>query len=969
MECDCDGALNTDIYSSMPEAAAAVGTGHAAKAADGFGSPGGSGAPAPSATGGGATAEQSEASVAKAKPKCGRQAGTKSCKGCNQLFPLSVFPANSVFCWKDKRALDCIGKQCRDNEEEKEWLSQVRSDPKRVRRMLASYHEACALASTGKQGKAKAGKTVWCLAQFRMSITASTSVKKVSRGRMMSKDDFLKKEIREGRLAADADRNWSNMLADETIPRDEAGPAHSRLRLRIHLGDDMDIEENYAISKELQLEEKKVKVTDAEQLRKMSHNVLVDHAPAMDAAGTMSIDDAAGRLAMAGPAGRTTQDIPRGSSAFADKNLVIASVRDLLPESEPRLGGKAASADAQSDEREEVEGGGDSGQEPQKTPKFWPADRAVAAAQQSAINQANKVTQTVEQASEELGELLEALAAMPEEERRTFLKEERLLQNRQEFLKAVLSPQETSLHCAKMHMFHRPPQGAPGANVELMAQSPCRDLQDLVTCTRLQSEAEALTGLTRKALAQAQADFQKRKRVTYELVTAAKAVAKDFARARKARERLTAMIAKKAESGGGAPAPPKDSRAGHQPLVRAKMSSVETASDVAAIQPIPTVPWDTISGAPNFQCDFTENEPFVVSAAEVAADIEGAVGGLLQEFAASFAEFAAKGLGTRGQKAIEDTGNLRLVEEKMLRLFPTLARLPRLVTGNAGNPGSTGSGDEALDRALAEKCLQPVLVAASAASEVHSTEKESLASVRLTVWGSRHILLTPAMDLISFMHSREPASAAVANPNSLQRAYMFLKHMTPQVMAEYAAAHPAWHAFLSPGDAVYVPPAFVFGEFIATAGPVAAVGFRMCFLTSARVKEYMTLRDRLKAVQKDVTHMDTAIQVFQKMLADAIEEVRVPPASLRDPRGDDDASDRSGNGQEGGGGAPEGEPTEEGADGTQSGGGAAPEGADGTQSGGGGAPPQQPVPKRRKKEVLSMPKGGPVLLDLLQGKK
>ncbi len=68
-------------------------------------------------------------------PSARDRAGKKQCRGCGAWVPLSEYPCNSAFCLRDKRALDAITKQCKDSEEDRTWLSNVRGDSRRALRL------------------------------------------------------------------------------------------------------------------------------------------------------------------------------------------------------------------------------------------------------------------------------------------------------------------------------------------------------------------------------------------------------------------------------------------------------------------------------------------------------------------------------------------------------------------------------------------------------------------------------------------------------------------------------------------------------------------------------------------------------------------------------------------------------------------------------------------------------------------
>ena len=298
-----------------------------------------------------------------------KHAGKKLCRGCNKWLELVQFPANSVFCFKDKRAFDCIAKQCK-NDEDKEFVSDVRKNPKKAKRMLANYHNATSLDSQGRKLKT----SCWNLAQFKETIFAESAAEHINHGRMMTLDKYIKHAAKEeGLSASDAARNRNKWFNDDNILRDKK---NGEDRVRVELGDDVDFVGRYGTKKSAEMIGKTVKNPKEVDLQKMTKQVVSDHDSLLDQSGFDIQKVAAHMVNHGGSAPSETS-----ASAFSGKSFMVPNVRDLLDEGaneqepETNVDGKPDGPDGDNSPKK-------------KTGRFWQGDRALASAQCTARNQA-----------------------------------------------------------------------------------------------------------------------------------------------------------------------------------------------------------------------------------------------------------------------------------------------------------------------------------------------------------------------------------------------------------------------------------------------------------------------------------------------------------------------------------------------------------------------------------------------------
>ena len=175
----------------------------------------------------------------------------RTCRACKRVQDISEFAANQANCMECKRSLDVIAKKARKAGKQ-EWFLRVKADGGKLTQMVSSYNKA--VAEANKAGNKKAA---WSVVNYMEEVKASSKVRNVDKGKMMWEDQAIEfwQTAAGGSYSKMAARSkWDAMVenkeADGTIT-DQDGPKWRPLRLRIHVGDDVNFENSFGRSKPL----------------------------------------------------------------------------------------------------------------------------------------------------------------------------------------------------------------------------------------------------------------------------------------------------------------------------------------------------------------------------------------------------------------------------------------------------------------------------------------------------------------------------------------------------------------------------------------------------------------------------------------------------------------------------------------------------------------------------------------------
>ena len=196
------------------------------------------------------------------------------CKYDNRWHPLEERVPGFQCCRPTKRAYDSLARLA-EKQKEHAWWSEVKSNEKRLRSVIAAYMKQ----SPDGVGRGKK-KSSFKIAEYRETIEASTSVQKRVAGKMMWKEEWIvfAGSVQGGyKQRPVAEGEWDQWVRDGSRQMDEEGPAEAPLRIWAKTADEIDGLTEVSLKKSLNVSQGQQKKFDAADLMNMRHRVLVDH--------------------------------------------------------------------------------------------------------------------------------------------------------------------------------------------------------------------------------------------------------------------------------------------------------------------------------------------------------------------------------------------------------------------------------------------------------------------------------------------------------------------------------------------------------------------------------------------------------------------------------------------------------------------------------------------------------------------
>ena len=77
---------------------------------------------------------------------------SRQCQGCFKSYPHGEFPAGSIYCWEDKRALNNLHNAALA-QDELPWYKEQVEDPLKRKKLLIGYHKMCPAVPDGGRRK------------------------------------------------------------------------------------------------------------------------------------------------------------------------------------------------------------------------------------------------------------------------------------------------------------------------------------------------------------------------------------------------------------------------------------------------------------------------------------------------------------------------------------------------------------------------------------------------------------------------------------------------------------------------------------------------------------------------------------------------------------------------------------------------------------------------------------------------
>ena len=461
----------------------------------------------------------------------------------------------------------------------------------------------------------------------------------------------------------------------------------------------------------------------------------------------------------------------------------------------------------------------------------------------------------------ELQKITAALEKMSEEEQALYSKESVLIANRTELLLAINdgSPVKLQLWISNMSSIVEQKEQRAQKQATFLPGAPIKEFQDILTLKQLTDDVNDWSPDTKEDLAQLIKDLTSERKHISECISAAKGCGTDYDKAFKSRNKskqaLAQMEAAQAadkvrasvEAGGGDGGGKRvTGEGGRADNAKKRRSIPQTAFDCAA-----TVGLQVQHSADVAQRErFDQAEPFLVTCFGKASALkQGPHKKILLEFATQFQNFGKTNPFPRAQKRIVDKDFAEHVHHLLVHnIFGTVI----------GGPAPVAPSSE-----LQEKIFDPTLFGIGGGLEFESSEKECASNIRLTLQGSRSVILVHGPQLIAYMLKIEPKSAALAQPNQMTRAYTFMKTMTPDMIREYVNSHnKLWFLTTGPGDALYLPAGIFFMERINASPCVLGVRVGICLPFEPSLS---SLLSHLNVLKKDAKLMEAITLLRTKL--------------------------------------------------------------------------------------------------------
>ena len=273
-----------------------------------------------------------------------------------------------------KRAYDSLSKlSARQNQSE--WWTVTKCTPKLLYKAINTYIKVCPSLGQNLKGKKRnATGEGFKVAEYKEIMRSTSELGMIEQGKMMWKEEYIEfaATTPAGNISRGiADMNWTSWAADMERLRDHQGPVQAPLRLYVKMGDHVNFSSNHSLSRQLEVGNGRVNNpteaylngTRAELLRGATHVAGADVTNFRGIANGMVTG--AAQAAMEGVASEGSNF----TGAFAsDGGVNQVSIADMLvtPFTSEEV------ADQVSADRDSVETGSCSSQQPKKKAKKTP---------------------------------------------------------------------------------------------------------------------------------------------------------------------------------------------------------------------------------------------------------------------------------------------------------------------------------------------------------------------------------------------------------------------------------------------------------------------------------------------------------------------------------------------------------------------------------------------------------------------
>lgn len=724
--------------------------------------------------------------------------GKRQCQGCQKLFDAKAFPVNSIYCTADKKAVDnlyrAVGRQS-----ETDWWFKVKNDPLKFKVLLQEYHARCPEPAAGSKQRRKPP----VILQFKEIVRSVTSTINDDVGEMMHQEAFVHWAMKPKNLGLsmdDARRKFEELRTAANAITDELGPHHSKKRVRVQVKTQVTFRNAVEKEKQYALEDKAKKDASEEDCNKALQRLFKNHEEIGNSGGTTLTE-------MAGLMAKSAED-----QKFAGQSMMLTDVKDLLPESgeednpEEENGGQDdddlfgdsvdGSATGSSVKRK---GGLGSDEGGKKGQKWLCIDDAIATGLRSFSKFMDTTHANLKAAREEAQSTLDACkdASIAKQ----VVNEKAILETRSvalalvmdgptpeltAFITKVKEAQDARLQASKV--LGCGASSAEAGRARLGTSPPCKSYQDLVTVSRLEPYREQLHNCTTKEeIVATMKEFKDKAKSLLELCTMVKAAVRLTKACIVANKKALETACKQQVK---------------QDKVASKSKSANAGQEIAPL-------WDygpsVAKEIPACTCEQFKSDTFECAVPTIISckvDGDGAV-----------PLFDKKGpICAKGDSFQAKFRKSSMYSEKGRGQRPLSSELGKTITGFITKfiPESKRIDLSTCPERLQHDFKDASVFGIAKNSEHIATEIHYASAFRLTLKGSRAVVMFPFMELVGLM-----SAAGLTCEFTPSRMLDFGKKMSKASLDTLAEGGRLYHGTIGHGDIVFVPAGWVVAERVA----------------------------------------------------------------------------------------------------------------------------------------------------------
>ncbi|CAK9056979.1 unnamed protein product [Durusdinium trenchii] len=692
------------------------------------------------------------ASHPKPKPKPKRQPA-KKCKGCRKKLTPEEQAPNWPGCTPCKRALDNITKAAsKQGADAVKFVQEARQDDAKCYNMIQSYLENC--PETVENFGKKRGQ--WSVVRYMERVKAASGLVKDCIGELMWDKLYLEhaQTTRGGRLREEEAllqwKQWeeSVQLKDPSVYHDYGGP-NGKLRVWVKTQDLLIHRSEYMREKSVDCVGQEIKKGSDADVDKFRAEIVKNHGK------NMGFEEVGAALCKNGGGSG-------GAFSSNDGSGFLLDVLQLLPDVETGDGETEGEATEPKDPKDPA-------------PKPWvERDRMVSAAIRAAKTQATTFTEKGTALFTRLSEWKDSLLASSDDAfKSNFAGEIKMLEVRLEALDLCFNKQDANSIKQFIGNFSTTPEAdmEDGKIVEIGNSPPCELYSKLRPVSDLDTQIEKYNTCTQPK--------HLRDRCLTDIKAPLTQLMSQATKAEKSLKTAKDQLRRAAAKAAAKPQPP-----GSDALALFDQGAAQAKQ-------IHRVSLDS------FKVDDMDfSRPFIVTAPSWIANAMASVQADLDGFRASFDIGRKEKRGIRASKPVEAPDQA---------VFNFLGEVEQLFGG-----GATLVTSSALSASPSlSKQVVPGLFGIDSTYDKVSAEAAGMSCARLTVEGTRLVVMTQSLQLTGFMQRK-----GVTGTISTSRQAWFLRSISLPVLAEYVQECELFAATLQAGDLLYCPYGSVQGELV-----------------------------------------------------------------------------------------------------------------------------------------------------------